>query len=357
MTNYEGEFEATSAASKPGQDADSSSAERAGVKIESSASGVGTATAAGAHTPPPPQSASPDLLSGESEAPSVAVTSETPEAKRATRALTAPPPVKLEVYEGPLDLLLDLIRKQEIDIYDIPIACITQQYLDYLHAMDELNIDLGGEFVFMAATLIYIKSRTLLPPDPNAPPEEQEDPRLELVHQLLEHEQFKNAAQMLQSKRMLEEAMWSEPGVGEFSEAEDEPGLAVSVFDLISAFRQILERAKTQVPLTVRREEVTVAEMIEHVRDVLETRRGPVRLDDLAAGFVSRQALVALLLALLEMVRLHALLLRQKELFAPVTIERSKHFEKVMSGMDRKALETVLEESLEESSPAPGAES
>jgi segregation and condensation protein A len=275
-----------------------------------------------------------------------------PGVKRATRALTPPPPVKLEAYEGPLDLLLDLIRKQEIDIYDIPIARITQQYLDYLRTMEELNIDLGGEFVFMAATLIYIKSRTLLPPDPNAPPEELEDPRMELVHQLLEHEQFKNAAQMLQSKRMLEEAMWSEPGVGEFSEAEDEPGLAVSVFDLISAFREILERAKTRAPLTISREEVTVAEMIEHVRDVLATRHGPVRLDDLAAGFISRQALVALLLALLEMVRLHALLMRQKQLFAPITIERSRHFDKVMSGMDRKALEAVLEES--ESSPAGG---
>ena len=272
--------------------------------------------------------------------------------KRATRALTPPPPVKLEVYEGPLDLLLDLIRKQEIDIYDIPIARITQQYLDYLRTMEELNIDLGGEFVFMAATLIYIKSRTLLPPDPNAPPEELEDPRMELVHQLLEHEQFKNAAQMLQSKRMLEEAMWSEPGIREFSEAEDEPGLAVSVFDLISAFREILERAKTRVPLTIQREEVTVAEMIEHVRDVLATRRGSVRLDDLAAGFISRQALVALLLALLEMVRLHAVLLRQKELFAPVTIERSRHFDRVMAGMDRKGLEAVLEES--ESSAAGG---
>jgi segregation and condensation protein A len=276
-----------------------------------------------------------------------------PGAKRATRAATPPPPVKLEAYEGPLDLLLDLIRKQELDIYDIPIARITRQYLDYLHTMEELNIDLGGEFVFMAATLIYIKSRTLLPPDPNAPPEDLEDPRLELVHQLLEHEQFKNAAQMLQSKRMLEEAMWSEPGVGEFAEAEDEPGLTVSVFDLISAFREILERAKSQVPMTIRREEVTVAEMIEHVRDVLSTRHGPVRLDDLAAGFISRQALIALLLALLEMVRLHAVLLRQKELFEPVTIQRSKHFEKVMSGMDRKALEAVLEESLDEP-PSPG---
>ena len=266
--------------------------------------------------------------------------------KRATRALTNPPPVKLEAYEGPLDLLLDLIRKQELNIYDIPIAKITKQYLDYLHLMDELNIDLGGEFVFMAATLIYIKSRTLLPPDPNAPPEEQEDPRTELVQRLLEHEQFKNAAQMLQSKLVLEEAMWSEPGIGEFAEAEEEPGLAVSAFELISAFREILERAKKRTPLAIVREEVTVAEMIEHVRDVLRSRRGAVRLDDIAAGFLSRQALVALLLAMLELVRLHAILLRQKDLFAPISIERSKYFDEVMAGANRSTLEAALDESL-----------
>ena len=130
-----------------------------------------------------------------------------PAPKRLTHSGTPPPPVKLAMYEGPLDLLLDLIRKQEIDIYDIPIARITRQYLDYLHLLEELNIDVAGEFIFMAATLIHIKSRMLLPPDPNAPPEEQVDPREELVHRLLEHEQFKNAAQMLQSKRMVEEAM------------------------------------------------------------------------------------------------------------------------------------------------------
>src|SRR5271157_4468422 len=162
-----------------------------------------------------------------------------PEPKRATHAPTAAPPVKLEIYQGPLDLLLDLIRKQEINIYDIPIAKITKQYLDYLRLLEEMNIDVAGEFIFMAATLIYIKSRMLLPPDPTAPPEEQEDPRAELVHRLLEHEQFKNAAQMLASKRMIEDAAWSQPGIGEFVEAEDEPGFTVTVFDLVSVFREI----------------------------------------------------------------------------------------------------------------------
>ena len=258
-----------------------------------------------------------------------------------------PPAIKLEIYEGPLDLLLDLIRKQEINIYDIPIAQITREYLNYLRMLEEMNIDVAGEFIFMAATLIHIKSRMLLPRDPAAPPEELEDPRTELVHRLLEHEQFKNAAEMLQSKRLVEDAMWSEPGIGEFVEAEDEPGLAVSVFDLVSVFRDIIERAKRRKPLEIRREEVTVAEMLEHAKRVLEASAHPVRLDDLFADFVSRQALIALLLALLEMVRLHAVLLRQKDLFAPILIHKNKRFAEIMSGVNAADLEASLETSIE----------
>jgi segregation and condensation protein A len=268
-----------------------------------------------------------------------------PTPRRVSHAATAPPPVKLEIYQGPLDLLLDLIRKQEINIYDIPIARITQQYLDYLRLLEEMNIDVAGEFILMAATLIYIKSRMLLPPDPSAPPEELEDPRLELVQRLLEHEQFKNAAQMLQSKRMLEDATWSQPGIDEFVEAEDEPGLAVSVFDLISVFREVLERAKKRPQLEIQREEVTVAQMIEHVKQVLAADSRPVRLDDLIAGYLTRQALIALFLALLEMVRLRAILLRQKALFAPITVHKSRRFEEIMSAVNADMLEAGLEES------------
>ena len=248
------------------------------------------------------------------------------------------------MYEGPLDLLLDLIRKQQIDIYDIPIARITQQYLDYLHLLEELNIDVAGEFIFMAATLIHIKSRMLLPPDPNAPPEEEEDPRQELVHRLLEHEQFKNAAQMLQSKRMVEEAMWSQPGIGEFVEAEDEPGLAVSVFDLISTFREILDRAKKRPQIEIRREEMTVAQMVEHIKQVLRAKSGPVSLEELIAGYLWREALIALFLALLELVRVRAILLRQKELFGPITVWKSKRFEEILSATNAAAFQIGLEE-------------
>jgi segregation and condensation protein A len=268
-----------------------------------------------------------------------------PAPRRVTHGRTPPPPVKLEMYEGPLDLLLDLIRKQQINIYDIPIARITQQYLDYLHLLEELNIDVAGEFIFMAATLIHIKSRMLLPRDPNALPEEQEDPREELMHRLLEHEQFKNAAQMLQSKRMVEEAMWSQPGIGEFVEAEDEPGLAVSVFDLISTFREILERAKKRPQIEIRREEVTVAQMVEYIKGVLHASSGPVRLETLIAGFVWRQALIALFLALLELVRVRAIGLRQKELFGPITVSKSKSFDEILSATNVAALQTGLEES------------
>lgn len=266
-------------------------------------------------------------------------------AKRATRADTPAPPVKLEAYEGPLDLLLDLIRKQKINIYDIPIAKITRQYLDYLQLMKELNIDVAGEFILMAATLIYIKSRMLLPPDPEAPSEEQEaDPRTELVQRLLEHEQFRNAAEMLKSKRTVEEATWSRPGIDEFTEAEDEPGLAVSVFDLISVFREILERARKRPQIHVPREQITVREMIEHVKQVMRGRTGHVSIDELAEGYVWRQALIALLLALLELVRLRAIHLRQDDLFAPITAVKSKKFEEVVDSMDIRDLEESLGE-------------
>ena len=266
-------------------------------------------------------------------------------ARRATRADTPAPSVKLEAYEGPLDLLLDLIRKQKINIYDIPIATITRQYLDYLRLMEELNIDVAGEFILVAATLIYIKSRMLLPPDPTAPAEEQEeDPRAELVQRLLDHEQFRNAAEMLKSKRTVEEATWSHPGIDEFTEAEDEPGLAVSVFDLISVFRDILERAKKRPQIQVRREQITVREMLEHVKQVMRARPGPVSIEELVAGYVWRQALIALLLALLELVRLRAIQIRQEGLFAPISAVKCKQFEEIVNSVDA----TDLEESLGE---------
>src|SRR5205823_7031336 len=150
--------------------------------------------------------------------------------------------IKLPLYEGPLDLLLDLIRKQKLDIYDIPIAKVTEQYLEYLHLMEDMNVDLASEFLVIAAQLIYIKSRMLLPPDPDATPEEEEDPRAELVRRLLEYEKFKNAAQMLYQREMVANASWSNPGSLGLEDSELEPEVTVTLHDLLSVFRDVLKR-------------------------------------------------------------------------------------------------------------------
>src|ERR1043165_8045571 len=152
--------------------------------------------------------------------------------------------ISLPLYEGPLDLLLDLIRRQKLDIYDIPIAKVTEQYLSYLHVMEEMNVDMASEFLLIAAQLIYIKSRMLLPPDPDASPDEVEDPRTELVRRLLEYEKFKDAAQMLYQREMVENAAWSNPGPLPLEEADLEPEMTVGVYDLVLAFREILKRTE-----------------------------------------------------------------------------------------------------------------
>ncbi len=243
----------------------------------------------------------------------------------------APWNVTLEAYEGPLDLLLDMIRRQELDIHNIPIAKITAQYLDYLHRLQELNIDVAGEFIYMAATLIYIKSRTLLPADPALPPEQQEDPRAELVNQLLEHEKFKNAAQMLHEKQMLEAAAWSNPALKTFADDSDEPGLAVSLFDLVNTFQQVLERARNRPRLDIEPEEITTAQMIERLRDRLAEMRGAVPLSHFFDLFPTRRHLMTLFLAILEMVRLQTIVLRQQEMFGEIYLRKHRGFDRLYS--------------------------
>src|SRR6202023_2103023 len=149
----------------------------------------------------------------------------------------------LEHYDGPLDLLLDLIRKQEINVYDIPIAQITTQYLDFMQRAMEMDVELSAEFVYMAATLIHIKSKMLLPRDPELEKLDPEgDPRKELVDRLLEHERFKSAAEMLHQKRVVEEAVWSNPQIALFRAEDDgSPGLAVTLHDLVKTFQGVLE--------------------------------------------------------------------------------------------------------------------
>lgn len=238
--------------------------------------------------------------------------------------------IKLPVYDGPIDLLLDLVRKHKLDIFDLPISKVTEQYLAYLKRADEMNIDLGGEFVFMASTLIHIKSKMLLPKDPTVPEEEQVDPREELVQQLLEREKFRGAAEMLQEKRVVEENVWSNPPVDVFEDDED-PGLAVGVFDLVKTFEAVLERFKNRPTYDVEEEEVTVGNRIQYLRNVLMSEDRPVSLTEVFERQPSVSALVATFLAVLEMVRMQAVILRQGEIFGSIMVRKHKMFDSVFA--------------------------
>ena len=248
--------------------------------------------------------------------------------------------VHLEKYEGPLDLLLDLIRKQQIDIWDIPIARITAQYLEYLDRAAALDMELSAEFIFMAATLIHIKSRLLLPRDPElekmAP---EDDPRRELVERLIEHERFKNAAEMLQQKRLIEENVWSPPSIGEFLSGDEEPELAVSLIDLVKTFEQVLERAKTRPVFQVNHEDVSVPEMVAYLQALLKGKpRGEkIPVAGLFEEQRSRRAMICLFLAMLEMVRMQAVVLVQKDAFGEIALRAHKRFDEVFASADAVA--------------------
>src|SRR5580698_1170258 len=236
------------------------------------------------------------------------------------------------VYEGPLDLLLDLIRKQDIDIYDIPIAKITSQYLAYVEKIRQLDVNIAADFIYMAAVLIHIKSKMLLPRDPSAAAEELEDPRNELVNRLLEHEKFKSAAQMLLQKQQIENAVLSNPSLKEFMEAEGtEPELAADVIDLVKTFQQVLERARTRPVLNVDEETVTVGQMIDYLRRRLSLEDRPIRLKQILMRVPSRQALVCMFLALLEMVRLQAIQVRQEKMFGEIAVRKHTYFDEIMN--------------------------
>jgi segregation and condensation protein A len=242
--------------------------------------------------------------------------------------------IQLEHYEGPLDLLLDLIRRQEINIYDIPIARITAQYLAYLERATELNVELSAEFVYMAATLIHIKSRMLLPRDPElealAP---EEDPRNELVQRLLEYEKFKNAAEMLQQKRQVEEAIWSNPQIEQFAGEEQEPGLAVTLFDLVQTLQQVLERIRNRPTYEVNQEDVTVPEMIRYLANVFKElkKSQSISATELFERQRSRRAMICLFLAILEMVKIQAIMLAQKDAFGDIALKRAARFDEAVS--------------------------
>ena len=253
--------------------------------------------------------------------------------KPATRADEYPFAVTVgEVYDGPLDLLLDLIRKQDINIYDIPISKITAQYLAYVEKIRQLDVNVAADFIYMASVLIHIKSKMLLPRDPDAPRDAEDDPRTELVNRLLEHEKFKTAAQMLLQKQHIEENVWSNPALKEFRNAEGtEPELAAEVIDLVRTFQQILDRAKSRPMLQVDEETVTVGQMIDYVRRRLVLEEKPVRLKQILRNVNSRQALICMFLALLELVRLQAIQLRQEKMFGDILIRKHTEFDNVFA--------------------------
>jgi segregation and condensation protein A len=248
--------------------------------------------------------------------------------------MASPYRINLPAYEGPLDLLLDLIRKQEMDIHDIPIAKLTEQYLDYLHELEKLDINVSGDFIYMAATLIHIKSKMLLPVDPLAGPEEQLDPRDELVHRLLEHEKFKNAAQLLYQKQQIEANVWSHPDRTLYTGDEVQGELVVSLVDLVKTFQQILERKKEVPKFELRHESVTIAQMMDRMRQRLIATDDPISMIEFFEGCETRNAMIVALLAVLEMVRMQAVILVQSQLFEDIQLRKHRMFDAVFAGPD-----------------------
>jgi segregation and condensation protein A len=214
-------------------------------------------------------------------------------------------PVRLENFEGPLDLLLHLIRKHELSIYDIPIALVTRQYLEYIELMQEMNLDVAGEFLVMAATLIHIKSRMLLPrPDP-AQEEPEEDPREALMRRLLEHQKFKAAAELLHERETVRSAQWprADGPIAEIAGEAPEPEIEVDLFSLISAFRAVVERAKQRPKIYLPGEQMPIEERIEQLLGKLSETEA-CGFEDLFADMQSRAGMIVTFLAILEMIRL-----------------------------------------------------
>jgi segregation and condensation protein A len=252
--------------------------------------------------------------------------------------------VQIPLYQGPLDLLLDLIKQQKMSIHDIQISTITSQYLEYLHQLEELNVDVSAEFIYMAATLIYIKSKMLLPPDPLASEEEQAaDPRAELVQRLVEHEKFKNAAQLLYQKQQIEEHVWSKPDKSLYQDEGTEGDLVVSLVDLVKVFQQVLERRREVSRIELRHEQFTVAQMIAQLRaQILASDSNSVNLIQFFEACPSRHAMIVAFLAVLEMVKLQAVLLAQEKQFEEIVVKRGKAFDAIFD--ERGELRAIDEE-------------
>lgn len=237
-------------------------------------------------------------------------------------------PVRLEVFEGPLDLLLHLIKKHELDIYDIPIALITRQYLDYLDLMQELDLDIAGDFLVMAATLIHIKSRTMLPrPDPTQEDPE-EDPREALVRRLLEHQKFKAAAELLHDREIQRSAQWGRPdgSLTELVGEPPEPEVEIDLFSLMAAFRQVLERSKKRPQVYLPAEHISLEARIELLMGRLSETEA-CGFEDLFADVQTKPGIVVTFLALLEMIRLKLVRVFQQGSFGAIRVYKRERLE------------------------------
>jgi len=232
--------------------------------------------------------------------------------------------VKLDSFEGPLDLLLHLIRKSEVNIYDIPIAMITEQYLGYIKLMEEMNLDVAGEFLVMAATLIHLKSRTLLPrPDPSQDDTElEEDPREALVRRLLEHEKYKAAADMLHDRETLRGAQFGRPDASVAAAAGEayEPELEVDLFSLLAAFRGVLERASRRPPMVLPPDQISIEDRIRQLLARLSEKEACGFEDLFMDGDGSRSFMIVTFLALLEMIRLKLIRVSQAGSFGAIRV-------------------------------------
>jgi len=222
-------------------------------------------------------------------------------------------------FDGPLDLLLHLIRQEQVNIYDIPVARIADEYLRYLQVMQELDIAVAGDFLVMAATLIELKTRMLLPRDPFAAPEEEEDPRKDLVDQLLEYQKYKAAAQMLWSRATVERAVFKR---AEIETDKTNPEVSVGLFDLLKVFQEILARHKEEVLLEIEREEISMTEMLERLRNMVMSA-GELNLRVFFERAQSRRELVLAFLSVLELVRSTEIKLIQKETFGDIVAKVS----------------------------------
>lgn len=258
--------------------------------------------------------------------------------------------LSLDVFEGPFDLLLYLIKKNEIDIYDIPIASILEEFLGYVEMIKELDLDIAGEFILMGATLMHIKSRMLLPKESLALEEGAEtDPRADLVRQLLEYKRYKEVAQKLESREEVQrEVFWRQVGKPEENDKtatedkqEEEPThefQEVNLFDLLTAFRQVLAYAKPELIREIDREEFKTSQKINEILDLLE-ETPTLPFTDYMRRQPSRIAMVTVFLAILELARLKAIRITQEKIFDRIVINRVDEF----SASAREAIASVEE--------------